>query len=318
MRAKSVPVAVVSSDWHLTDKVPASRACTKEEWYREMEERVTAMVEKANELKVPLVVAGDVFHTWKEPVALVDRVTDWLGECREWIHMIPGQHDLPYHRLDLLKDSPLQLLRLLPKVNVIDGLASESLGGGWSALFCPWGQWKNIPEDDPNDDVARWLLVAHRFVYTHGSFPGADPAGKIYSSEMVSKLRGFDAAVFGDNHSPFECNVNGTKVWNNGSVLRHKKNERDDFPRFGVLYSDGHFEENRFHGCDKEKWTDGEIEYAGPEESDSLDLSQVTAKVVDLARAGHADFKGRILQLIATGHLSKRACEELVKCLPDD
>lgn len=316
----AAPVAVVSADWHLTDKVPGSRSClTKDEWYSEMADRVLEMVGVANELKVPMVVAGDVFHTWREPVALVDRVMDWLSVCDEQVYMIPGQHDLPYHRLDLIQDSPLWLLNRLPNVAVYNTLAEVPLAENWRMTAAPWGQWRELKnwEVDFSADCRR-LLVAHRFAYVKEPFPGADPAGQMRSKDMEDRLAGYSAALFGDNHTPFACKVVGTVVWNNGCVLRHKKSERQDATRYGVLQSDGKFSAKFFAGCFSERWVDGEVEYVGPVAA-GTDLSAVVEKVNAMAKdVGVVDFKSAVLRLISTGRLSKLACAELIRCLPDD
>lgn len=59
---------------------------------------------------------------------------------------------------------------------------------------------------------------------------------------LVTKLHGWDAVVYGDNHKGFlrEAGKNGSiKVFNCGTLMRRKTDEVDYKPQVGLLLDDG-------------------------------------------------------------------------------
>ena len=113
----------------------------------------------------------------------------------------------------------------------------------------PWGfdvvHLSRIKQDD--DYIT--LAVIHKYCW-FGSFshPGAKKEDNL--SSYKDRLKGYDVAVFGDNHRGFkggiitEGNGKSTTVFNCGSLMRRRMDQRDYKPMVGLLHSNGYVEKH--------------------------------------------------------------------------
>jgi len=146
---------------------------------------------------------------------------------------VPGQHDLPYHRLDLIKRSAFWTLVSAGKVTLLSPLGLrigklKAFGFGWDEpiKFVP-----QLQDDGPDFSLA----VVHAFVWcrSENGYPGV--GNESHVRRFKSLLSGYSFAVFGDNHKGFL--VDG--LLNCGTFFRRTAAEVDYRPRVGVLYSSG-------------------------------------------------------------------------------
>ena len=84
-------------------------------------------------------------------------------------------------------------------------------------------------------------------------YVGAD-IGKL-TIGYAKRLRGYDTAVFGDNHKGFISAAGKCVIFNHGGFMRRKSDEIGYAPGYGVLYSDGSVERVLFD-TSKERWID--------------------------------------------------------------
>ena len=99
---KKKPVALVCSDIHLCHTRPTSRSA-EPDWYEAMARRLHQVDEIASYQQVPVLCAGDVFDRWNSPPELINFAIKNMPPM--WA--VPGQHDLPHHRLDEVHRSGL-------------------------------------------------------------------------------------------------------------------------------------------------------------------------------------------------------------------
>lgn len=170
--------------------------------------------------------AGDVLDHWDQPPWFIN----WLIDHVPKMFAIPGQHDLPHHRYaDVRRSAYWTLCRTKTIINLdpADGPAEIAYG-----LFLhpfPWG-FPVAPCPRPADGAVN-VAVVHAYVWAGGptGYAPDAPADKLVRG-YAEKLRGYNAAVFGDNHKPFLCpDTPGTApcpVVNHGTFVRRHADER--------------------------------------------------------------------------------------------
>lgn len=230
------PIAILTSDIHLSTKPPVCRDCTREEWYEVMRGYLREIKELQKKHGVPVICAGDVFDKWNSPAELIGFA---IRELPQPFYALPGQHDLPDHRYEdrfrsaygVLVEAGV-LIDLLP----MGGKPSAVLEGLCVYSF-PWGH--DLVAREWEDAKAVHLAVSHRYVWKKGAaYPGAPDQAKI--TAFSKPLATYSAALFGDNHKPFIGKCGPCFVFNHGGAMIRKSDEIDSLvPACGILYSDG-------------------------------------------------------------------------------
>jgi hypothetical protein len=241
-------LAVLCSDIHRSHTPPVFRA-TEPDWYAAMNRPLIQVVDAANKHGVPLVIAGDIFDRWGSPAATINSTMEILKSVTAGCFAVPGQHDLANH---LYSDIRLTAYWTLVESGVVMNLEPgyprhvyiEDDGQGYELAMYgfPWGfpvEPLNRPERVKTDPPIVYLAVVHQYVWIdqNTSYPGAPDEGKV--GGLKKRLKGFDAAVFGDNHIGFSATVGDTSVINCGTFLIRKSDEIGYRPRYGLLMSDG-------------------------------------------------------------------------------
>jgi hypothetical protein len=124
-----------------------------------------------------------------------------------------------------------------------------------------WGR-KILPPDDDTTRIPRIALV-HRYCWAPrlSSFPDAPKEHCVTSPALEKELKGYDIAVFGDNHIGFHAEVGRrTTIVNCGGIIRRKSDEIDRGPFVSILFDDGtavkHYLDtsiDKFHIVDPER-----------------------------------------------------------------
>lgn len=251
------PIAILCGDIHLSHNAPKNRAEKKRNWYRAMAQSLYGLRVYQEKHKCPIIMAGDIFDKWDSPAELINFA---IKEMPDEVHAIPGQHDLPNHRHDLIHKSAYWTL--------VESGAIDNIPTGESYVFTPEKldviayPW-NVPlspygGDCPHKDFTK-LAVIHRYCYrrgnsNHGStgYVGAPQAAEV--QEQVKKLGGFDAAVFGDNHLQWSYKDDNINVVNCGTFMRRSIKDKDITPNIALLYSNGRIHVDAIETDDK--WLD--------------------------------------------------------------
>lgn len=182
---------------------------------------------------LPIIFAGDLFDRWNSSPELINFALEHLPP----IWAVPGQHDLPLHNYeDMMKSAFGTLVKvgrinlLLPKGHRFDGF--------WACGFA-WGKPITPPLPIPAGDKAVLsIAVAHAYIWTKETgYPGVDESKRLGAYKEV--LKGYDVALFGDNHKPFLFEGKETTVFNHGGFMRRKIDEIDHRPAVGLLMSNG-------------------------------------------------------------------------------
>ena len=153
----------------------------------------------------------------------------------------------------------------------------------------PWGV-KPRSLKQPHDLMLE-VAVVHRMIWTRKTgYPNAPEDHRL--NAYAKRLKGYDVAVFGDNHKSFCSKLGDTLVWNCGSLFRRTVDQIGFRPSVGLLHSDGtitrHYldcSEDRFVEADELK----DLEAAGLGDlSEFVDeLNALGGAVVDFREALH-------------------------------
>lgn len=182
---------------------------------------------------VPIICAGDVFDRWNSPPELINFAYKHLPT----MYAIPGQHDLPLHRYDDIEKSAYWSLVQMGKIINMRPLKPKLIGKVMAHPF-PWGT-EVKPLTYMRDKVVH-LAVVHAYCWM-------GPYKHQFAEEQFSvpvwdkRLRGYNAAVFGDNHNGFlrDHRDEDIPILNCGTFMRRRYDERYYQPHVGILYSDG-------------------------------------------------------------------------------
>lgn len=231
-------LAVLAGDIHLSHAMPSARCDS--DWYAAMAGQLRQLEHARQEagMSVPLFVAGDLFDKWNSPPELINFAIEHLPEC--WA--VPGQHDLPHHDWGQIKRSAFWTMVEVRRIKLLEHGKPEVFRGDDNqtnlvAYGFGWGQKIHLPTD--SCEISVRLAVIHAYCWVPGKgHPGAllpDLAGK-----WRRRLKGYSAAVMGDNHCGFLVdNGEGCTILNCGSFMRRRIDEREHRPRIGLLDREG-------------------------------------------------------------------------------
>lgn len=239
--ALSSVAAIFAADFHFSDRPPAARAA-EADWLKTQAGYLKQVRRLCEKYACPLIGAGDWFDDgWRAGRCSPALISMVLRNLPTRTYGIPGQHDLPHHRLDRWRDSAFgvlveagKLAYLQPDQPVeVEGKAPLRLWG------FPWGHTLT-PLSNPCDFFLE-VAVVHAYVWVKGRGHAQAPADSRFKN-LKPRFRGYDAAVVGDNHTPWEIEGGGKgfpAVFNCGGFVRRRADEANHRPRVGLLYGNG-------------------------------------------------------------------------------
>lgn len=227
--SKDKVIAILCSDIHLSHKPPIARSA-EPDWYAAQARALNELEMLRMAYAVPVICAGDIFDRWNPPCELINFAIEYLPP----MYAVPGQHDLPLHNYSDIKKSGYWTLCKANKVINLRPRQGMYDGEGLCIWGFPWGtEVKPIKLPDQN---FFHIAVVHAYIWTaveDTGFPGA-PAEAL-TTAWRKRLKGFDVAVFGDNHKGLEAG----NIFNSGTFMRRKSDEKDYKPQVGLLKENG-------------------------------------------------------------------------------
>ncbi len=230
-------IAILCSDIHLSHKMPRCRQ--DDDWYGSMGKILDQLVELKEKFECPVLCAGDVFDRWNSPPELINFALDRMPN----MIAIPGQHDLPLHRYDLIKQSAYWTLVAAGKIKSLEPdhtTGQTEIQGFGNRTFqvtgFPWGFDPN-PKKSIYPDLLNIAMV-HKYIYADSITKYTHANSDDHFSKLTESLAGYDVAVFGDNHKMFLKTAGDCTVFNPGSLMR--RTIADTARRWvGLLLADG-------------------------------------------------------------------------------
>lgn len=250
-------IAVCCADLHLSHAPPAARSA-EPDWYAAMARPLQQLGDLACEYRVPILFAGDLFDRWGVSPELINWAMDNLPHD---MYCIAGQHDMPNHDAGSMERSAFQTLVKSERIRQFAGedcqaVYNELMGRFWVSAF-PWSfpiEYAEHAEHEEWEEQDLSIAVAHSFIWTKDqAYPGAPTDQRL--TAYRDRLKGYDVAIFGDNHHGFTAKVNGCTVYNCGCLIPRKSNERHLKPAVGLIYDDGKVE-RRCLDTSEDVWLD--------------------------------------------------------------
>ncbi len=279
-------VLIAASDIHLSLTPPVARS-SEEDWLA-VQKRYLKQLGKLTQVRqeddgnvwfeeVPIVYAGDLFDRWNSSAELINFALTYLPKG----YAIPGQHDLPNHSLAHIKRSAFWTMVEAGKLVLLDPKKPLELGNVRLHAF-PWGV-KVAPLLTAHDLLLE-VAVIHSFIYSKSTgYVGAPETNRM--KKWRAKLRGYDVALFGDNHITTTYNLEKKKakqvsIFNPGSFLRRKRDEIEHKPVVGLVCSDGSIKRH-YLDCSKDKFLDTQTPGAATSEI-SLKIQEFVTELSQL------------------------------------
>lgn len=228
-------VAILVSDLHLQQVPPRVR---KEEpdWYDAMKRPLDQIKKLSkNNNDCAILYAGDIFDRWNSPAELIN----WAIKNLPKGYSIPGQHDLPHHNYqDIRKSAYWTLVEAGVLINLRPDECTTILSNEFYLDVYPF-PWEHpvTPLDSPTRHLSIALIHAYIWDTKENSYHGALDSKSLPA--WLKKLRGYDVAVFGDNHKGFLYESSKINIVNNGTLMRRTIDEYNYQPCVGKLYADG-------------------------------------------------------------------------------
>ena len=285
-------IAVVCADIHLCENAPVARVA-EISWWDAMARPLDEIAGLSARYDCPILIAGDLFDKWNPRPPLLNFA---LEHMPEHIWAIPGNHDLPYHNPELLGQSAYWTMVAAGKIKNLD--EPESLRG-YSIWPFPFGSTVAEPAGKINGIK---IALIHAFcIAGAGTFAMPNPPDK--SGVGHFKLRGYDAAIFGDNHIHFSTRVGKTNVFNCGCLLRRSAAEKSYKPACGLLMRDGTVKTHRLD-ISNDRWIDNVDKIAAAESALGMDLTGFAVELRDLVSGG-LDFREALQRRCESDGLNK-------------
>lgn len=296
-------LAILCSDLHFTHSAPTARSA-EPDWYAAMQRPIEEVKALSVKHGAPIFVAGDIFDRWygadKEHT---HQLCDFLRLAfypREF-HTIPGNHDLPNHSLDLIERSAYWTLKNSGTIRHLDQAAAF----GTRLVVHPFSWGKKItPLNKERGDNRIHLALVHKFVWDKETgFPGAPDDG--YVVNFYETVKGYDVVAVGDNHSPFEFK----NIFNCGTFLRRKRDERKHKTRVGMLLDNGTVT-THYLDVSRDLWLEEKVE----QEATKVVGESVLQELRDLG-PDSLDFRELVKQGLQQNRLSAEAQQIVLKSL---
>lgn len=297
LRKSNRVIAIACSDLHLSENAPVARAA-EPSWFDAMRRPLEEIAALQKKYSCPILFAGDLFDRWDPHPVLINFSLDVLPEMQ----CIPGNHDTPYHNLDLLSQSAYWTLIAADKIS--DASDIKKLFGFDLHAF-PFG----VPVEPVKPEKNRIsVALIHAYMHIGGSTAHRDaPAGTRIEN---FNLKGYTSVFVGDNHFPWSVSKSKPNIMNCGTMMRRRADEIDYKPGCGLLYKDGTIERYKFD-CSQDKFTDNAEKLAAAETATGLDLTGLAEELRELAAAG-LDFRDTIRRRVADNNMMDIRVKKIV------
>jgi len=305
--------AILTSDWHLREKTPLAR---KEENWGRVQKHYFKQIEKIALtnccVDCPILFAGDLFDKWNSIPACINNAMYCLENLKGRIHTIPGQHDIPNHAYDQLDRSAYWTLVEAGFINHLSPGIVHEINEIMIHPF-PWGH-KVIPCRKKNTtSLVINVALIHSYIWTMKTgHVKADKKSKV--SKWYESLKGYDVAVFGDNHKGFVLpNEEKTTIVNCGGFIRQHSDQTTYKPFVTLLYANGEVKK-KYLDYALDEFSNLSTEIGQMEKNLGLDLTGFIEELATKQNEG-IKFKSIILKYAEENKLGKEVINFIQQAL---
>lgn len=222
--------AILCADLHIRPDTPI---CRTDDFFAAMEKKIDFILGLSINHNCPILVAGDL-GTWPLnngwPTWLLEWFIKKVGFNRQFI-CIPGQHDLPNHKLDLFEKSGMGVLNAAKAIQTI-GLNDSTYTTAKKHIFeiVPFPYSKEIKTIYKNPlPLPRLIAMTHQMIIEDKKLWPDQNAPK--GHQILKKFPEYQLILSGDNHNAFVAEYEGRKLVNPGSMMRTTADQENHRPR---------------------------------------------------------------------------------------
>lgn len=212
------PIALCCADLHMREDQPLARTDNYQETQRK---KFNYLLKIAENHKVPVLCSGDFFHKAKVSKQFEIDIINNIEYANFVFHILPGNHDLPYHSLEHLNNSSLGILNLSHRIHIH-----------------PYELDKMYNTKINNIKIGMIHSLIHRD--TPMKIDGKTISTK--AKTILKKYPELDVIISGDNHESFIVEHEGRILINPGSMMRMTAAQIDHKPSIVLLYDDLSYE----------------------------------------------------------------------------
>lgn len=266
---------------------------------------------------VQVVYTGDIFHDgWRERAVPPELINFLIQEMPKG-YAVPGQHDLPYHRYeDKHKSAYWTLVEAKVLSDLEPGKSSTpnyEVGFDVTLMGFPWGaKQRHCPTGYEDRDLR--VAVVHDYCWCHGHcYPNAPTDKNVLNH--AERLKGFNIALFGDNHKPFtsvpDRAADGPTICNIGSFLKRTADEKGEVTRVALVTKKGRIIHYALP-CKPDQWDQGHTKKLEGKQSD---VFKKLADKIDQLSAVSADLKDVCAQVMRETKADKETVAEVLRVI---
>lgn len=309
-------IALAVSDIHLSHTPPRARSA-EPDWYQAQDRYLSRLGALAEELKVPVLCAGDVFHKYNPPPELINWAIDKLPP----MIAVPGQHDMEHHQIGNLRKSAYWTLVKAGVITHIwpgEMVVTENNVG---VVGFPWGT-EPASLDKVRDNRARkvdhTVALIHKYVWSTDGTKYDNAPVEARVTKLCRQMRGFDFIVSGDNHisfCDFEADVQTPTAVNCGCLIPRRAEERCAPNVVWELKDNGSVSQVPLDGSE-DKWIDNEI----GQSSVVLDRSKLDTMLKLLKDDNNsvaASFEDRVKHALSSSDISESVRGLLIEAIEE-
>lgn len=304
MRRSDV-AAISIADIHLSPFPPPARS-KERSWYSAMDRSLGQLSDLCHEhFNPPVLIAGDIFDSWRRaPAELINFAISRLPDnC----YAVPGNHDLPYHDYKNLKKSPFWTLVKADKLQLLKPTPTNI---GALSIY-GFGHGQEVTPPQLTHSLALNVAVVHAYIWKR-DFSYHNPNDQDHFTIWQKKLKGYDIAIFGDNHKGFfAASETGLKIVNSGTFMRRISDEIKYKPFAALIRECGLVEKFYF---DTSKDVMERQESSVKEDLSSLDLNPFIHELTQRNDTS-LDFKEELRRAVIKETVSRRAREIVLETI---
>jgi len=193
---------IACADIHLRDTIPI---CRTDDYIEQQWLKLNFLIETANEKNCDIFCAGDFFHKAKSSSYVIGQTVKILKKLKNNFFIIPGQHDLPHHNIQLLNHSSLYVLEQAGVINLIS---------------CDYQNMAEI------SSIGMIHTMIHKDKKIHDNIESRK------AKKILQEHPSLNIIISGDNHEPFQEEIDGRYLINCGSMMRMTADQLYYIPGF--------------------------------------------------------------------------------------
>lgn len=199
---------IACADIHLRDTIPQ---CRIDDYWKAQEKKFETLISVAVAKDSNIYCSGDLFHKAKSSSYLESWVINKLMKLKKFnlkFFVIPGQHDLPNHNIDLIDHSSINVLHQAEVITLL-----------------------STPFEEPFIFEGENIMLIHTMIYKDK--PIHKDIKSIKASKLLKENPDVKLIISGDNHQPFTvADEKGRGLVNCGSMMRMSADQVDYRPKF--------------------------------------------------------------------------------------